>query len=204
MEKKSFVLFAAIAASVIGATGLVFSVGAAPMGIIAGTNEPATHTISFTAGDVTPGVYDDEWMLTPFTLHKDNAFKDADGTSYNIESVPYDDGTGTRIMHYETATFGGDYIITIDSASGEQIDVQFALVKKAELDLSASFISYYVDVADDAHYHNSDHFQVSTDTDPVYTIYGVFMDTYSYYSHKMRSSSSSPALDNRLSMNKGL
>ena len=185
MEKRSIVLLAAIAASAIGVTGLAFSFGATSMGLIAGTNGPATHTISFTAGDVTPGVYDDEWLVTPFTLRKDNAFKDGDGTSYNIESVPYDDGIGTRIEHYETATFGGDYIITIDSSQGEQVDVQFALVKKAELDLSASFISYYVDDVDDDHYHNSDRFQVSTDTDPDYTIYGAWMDTYSYYGHKI-------------------
>ena len=186
MEKRSIVLLATIAASLIGVTGLTFSVGAAPMGIIAGTNEPATHTISFTAGDVTPGVYDDYWLVTPFTLHKDNAFKDGDGTSYDIESVPCDDGFGTCIMNYGTViTFGGDYIITIDAAEGEEVDVQFALVKKAELDLSASFISYYVDVADDEHYHNSDHFQVSTDTDPSYTIYGAFMNTNSYYGQKI-------------------
>lgn len=187
MKKKSIVLLAAIAASAIGATGLVFSFGATSMGLIAGTNELATHTISFKAGDVTPGVHDDEWFLTPFTLHKDDAIEDADGTSYDIESVPfnYDDFTGTFIAHYGTVTFGGDYIITIDSAEGEEVDVQFALVKKAELDLSASFISYYVDVADDDHYHNSDHFRVSTDTDPAYTIYGVFMNTYAYYGHKI-------------------
>lgn len=187
MEKRSIVLLAAIAASAIGVAGLAFSFGAAPLGIVAGTNEPATHTISFKAGDVTPGAYDDYWSLTPFTLHKDDAFKDADGTTYDIESVPFDDEDyiGTFIAHYETASFGGDYIITIDSAEGEEVDVQFALVKKAELDLSASFISYYVDVADDDHYHNSDHFRVSTDTDPVYTIYGAFMNTYAYYGHKI-------------------
>ena len=186
MKKKSIVLLTAIAASVIGATGLVFSFGPAPKGLLALTNEPKTHTISFTAGDVTPGVYDDYWSVTPFTLHKDNAFKDADGTFYDIESVPCDDGFGTCIMNYGTViTFGGDYIITIDAADGEEVNVQFALVKKAELDLSASFISYYVDVADDDHYHNSDHFQVSTDTDPVYTIYGAWMDTYSYYGQKI-------------------
>ena len=187
MEKKSVVLLAAIAASAIGAMGLVFSFGAAPKGIVAGTNEPAVHTVSFTGGDVTPGIHDDYWSLTPFTLHKDNAFKDADGTSYNIESVPFDDeySTGTFIAHFGTVTFGGDYIITIDAAEGEEVDVQFSLVKKAELDLSASFISYYVDVADDDHYHNSNHFRVSTDTDPVYTTYGVFMNTYSYYGQKI-------------------
>ena len=186
MEKKSIVLLATIAASVIGATGLAFSFGPAPKGLFAGTNEPKTHTISFKAGDVTPGVYDDYWSVTPFTLHKDNAFKDADGTFYDIESVPCDDGFGTCIMNYGTViTFGGDYIITIDAVDGEEVNVQFSLVKKAELDLSASFISYYVDVADDDHYHNSDHFQVSTDTDPVYTIYGAWMDTYSYYGQKI-------------------
>lgn len=187
MEKKSVVLLAAIAASVIGATCLVFSVGAAPLGIVAGTNEPATHTISFKAGDVTPGTHDDDYNMTPFTLHKDNAFKDADGTTYDIESAPFDadEYIGTFIFHYGTVTFGEGYIITIDSATGEEVDVQFALVKKAELDLSASFISYYVDVADEEHYHNSNHFQVSTDTDPVYTIYGVFMNTYAYYGHKI-------------------
>ncbi|MCR5491422.1 MAG: hypothetical protein K6F32_04785, partial [Bacilli bacterium] len=148
MKKRSIVLLVAIAASVIGATGLVFSSGAAPMGIIAGTNEPATHAISFKAGDATPGEYDYDLSLTRFTLHKDDAFEDADGTTYDIESVPFDDEyfTGTFIAHYETATFGGGYLITIDSAEGEEVDVHFALVKKAELDLSASFISYYVDV----------------------------------------------------------
>lgn len=186
MEKKSIILLATIAASAIVATSLVFSFGPASKRLVAGTNEPKTHTISFTAGDVTPGVYDDYWSVTPFTLHKDNAFKDADGTFYDIESVPCDDGFGTCIMNYGTViTFGGDYIITIDAAEGEEVNVQFALVKKAELDLSASFISYYVDVADDDHYHNSDHFQVSTDTDSVYTIYGAWMDTYSYYGHKI-------------------
>ena len=186
MKKKLIVSLAAIAASVIGVTGLVFSFGPAPKGLFALTSEPKTHTISFTAGDVTPGVYDDYWSVTPFTLHKDNAFKDADGTFYDIESVPCDDGFGTCIMNYGTViTFGGDYIITIDAAEGEEVNVQFRLVKKAELNLSASFISYYVDVADDDHYHNSDHFQVSTDTDPVYTIYGAWMDTYSYYGQKI-------------------
>lgn len=179
MEKRSIVLLATIAASLIGVTGLTFSVGAASKGLVAGTNEPKTHTISFTAGDVTPGVYDDEWLLTPFTLHKDNAFKDADGTSYNIESVPYDgDGDGTFITHYGAVAFGGDYIMTFDAEGMEEVNVRFALVKKAELDLSASFISYYVDVADDDHYHNSDHFQVSTDTDPAYTTYGAYINFY--------------------------
>ena len=187
MEKRSIVLLATIAASLIGFTGLAFSFGAASKGLVLGTNESKTHTISFKAGDVTPGEYDYDLTLTRFTLHKDDAFEDADGTTYDIESVPFDDEyfTGTFIAHYETATFGGDYLITIDSAEGEEVDVQFALVKKAELDLSAFFISYYVDVADDAHYHNSDHFRVSTDTDPAYTIYGVFMNTYSYYGHKI-------------------
>lgn len=187
MKKKSIVLLAVAAASVIGVTGLTFSFGAPSMGLIAGTNEPKIHTISFTAGDVTPGIHDDDYSLTPFTLHKDDAIEDADGTTYDIKSVPFDDEyfTGTFIAHFGSVTFGGDYIITIDSAEGEEVDVQFALVKRAELDLSASFISYYVDVADDDHYHNSDHFRVSTDTDPVYTIYGAFMNTYSYYGHKI-------------------
>ena len=179
MKKKSIVLLSAIATSTIVAMGLAFSFGPAPRGLFALTNEPKIHTISFTAGDVTPGVYDDYWSVTPFTLHKDNAFKDADGTFYDIESVPCDDGFGTCIVnYYADIAFGGDYIITIDAAEGEEVNVQFALVKKAELDLSASFISYYVDVVDDDHYHNSDHFQVSTDTDPVYTTYGAFINFY--------------------------
>ncbi len=179
MKKKSIVLLATIAASVIGATSLAFSFGPAPKGLFAGTNEPKTHTISFKADDVTPGVYDDYWSVTPFTLHKDNAFKDADGTFYDIESVPCEDGFGTCIANsYADITFGGDYIMTFDAGDVEEINVQFALVKKAELDLSASFISYYVDVADKDHYHNDNHFQVSTDTDPVYTIYGAFINFY--------------------------
>ncbi len=182
MEKKSIVLLAAIAASAIGATGLAFSIGVASKGLIAGVNEPKVHTVSFKAGDVAPGAYDSENWLTPFTLHKDDAIEDADGTTYDIESVPYNDGEGTFIYNDgEGITFGGDHIITIASANSEAIYVRFALVKKAELNLSASFISYYIDVVDEGHYHNSDHFTVVDESDPVYTTYEVSMDTYSNY-----------------------
>ena len=143
MEKKSIVLLAAIAASAIGVTGLAFSVGVASKGLIAGVNEPKVHTVSFKAGDVASGAYDSENWLTPFTLHKDDAIEDADGTTYDIESLPYDDGVGTFIYNDGSASFGGDYIITIASANYDSVYVQFALVKKAELNLNASFISYY-------------------------------------------------------------
>ena len=176
MEKKSIVLLAAIAASVIGATGLAFSFGAASKGLVAGTNEPKTHTISFKAGDVTPSAYDENIWGTPFTLHKDDAIEDADGTTYDIESDPYNDETyeGTYFYHGCSATFGGDNLFSFTSDRTELIYIYFTLVKKAELNLSASFISYYVGTKTPENYHNSDTFSLYSEEDPLYNTYRAY------------------------------
>jgi hypothetical protein len=90
-----------------------------------------------------------------------------------------DSYSGTYIYHGNIASFGGDNLITFTSQKSEYLYVHFRLVKKAELVLSSSFLSYYVDSKTPEKYDNSNKFGVWDESDPEYTIYYVYAEFFS-------------------------
>ncbi len=186
MEKKNIVLGLGIAFAVLGAGALALSFGTTSLALKAGNETERTHTVSFGADDITAGAYDEWAYANPFSLHIDDAYADGDGTTYDIDSVPFDPETfsGTYFYGPESITFGGDYLISFTGTASESVSVAFRLVKKANLDLDASFLSFYLNGT----YDNSNKFALEDESDPVYNTYMVQADFYSYYDQTIQVS----------------
>ena len=180
MEKKNIVLSLGIAFAALGAGTLALSFGTTSLALKAGNETERTHTIFFGADDITAGAYDEDLYARPISLHLDDAYDDGNGTTYDIDSVPLDPETFSGTYFYgpeNNITFGGDYLISFTDTNSESVSVAFRLVKKANLDLDASFLSFYLNGT----YDNSNKFALEDESDPVYNAYKVQADFYSYY-----------------------
>ena len=124
-----------------------------------------THTVSFTAEDVSTGTYDDYCYSMPLTLSKSDCIDDKDGNKYSVTSKAFDRDqfSGTYFYGDESIVFGGNYIAEFTGTACEYFTVHFLILRRAEFDLEKSFISYYLGVSDDDHYNNDTHFKVYKD-----------------------------------------
>ncbi len=165
MNKKYKVLMIA-AASVALVAGSLFAVGNNGGFLqLEASRAKKTHEISFTADDVTAGTYDEYYCVTPLLFSKSDCIEDKDGIKYSITSRDFDPdyGDGTGLYYNDSVTFGGDYIAEFTGNGYNTFSVNFLILRRASFVFEQSFVSYYLDVADEDHYHNDIQFSVYTD-----------------------------------------